>query len=358
MVSRPPSVPATSGGRRARIAKGAHEAHELGHHDQRPGRGLGEPQAVQHLAGREPAVGLDGGLGDVGEHRIGAAEGHHRHLREEQRDLGEDVARPEGHGQQRRRHEPQREEDGGDLERPGQRRAGMRRQRLAEQRCRHRPPGARRSCRGRRRAWNAARPARPPSQPISAAARMISGNGTSNTKIATNAAAASATIVPVGERAPADAQHRLEHDREHRGLEAEEQRGDQRQVAERGIEPAQRHDREHAGQHEQRAGDEAALGLVQQPADVDRELLRLGPRQQHAEVERVQEAPLAEPALLLDQDAVHHRDLAGRAAEAQRGDPQPDPHRLGERDAVGGDIGRQHPPARGVRHRPCPRKKP
>ncbi len=33
---------------------------------------------------------------------------------------------------------------------------------------------------------------------------------------------------------------------------------------------------------------------------------------------------------------MHHRDLAGRAAEAQERDPQPDPERLAEADAVTG----------------------
>jgi hypothetical protein len=46
----------------------------------------------------------------------------------------------------------------------------------------------------------------------------------------------------------------------------------------------------------------------------------------------VQEALLADPALLLDQDAVHHRDLPRGAAEGQRRHP----HRLGERDAMRG----------------------
>ena len=73
------------------------------------------------------------------------------------------------------------------------------------------------------------------------------------------------------------------------------------------------------------AGDDAARGPVQQPADIGGELLRLGAGQQHAVVERVQEPVLADPALLLDQDAVHDRDLPGRAAEGERGDAQPRP---------------------------------
>ena len=90
-----------AGGSAPGIAEGAHEADELDHHDQRPRRGLGHAEAVQHLAGLEPAVGLDRLLRDVGEHGVGAAEGDHRHLREEDGDLAEDVAGAERQQQQR-----------------------------------------------------------------------------------------------------------------------------------------------------------------------------------------------------------------------------------------------------------------
>ena len=62
---------------------------------------------------------------------------------------------------------------------------------------------------------------------------------------------------------------------------------------------------------------------VEQPADVDRELLGLGTGQQRAVVQGVQEAPLPDPALLLDQRALHDRDLAGRAAEGLQRDREP-----------------------------------
>ena len=76
---------------------------------------------------------------------------------------------------------------------------------------------------------------------------------------------------------------------------------------------------------------------MHQPADIGGELLRLRARQQHAVVQRVQETRLRYPALLLDDDAVHHRDLAGRSAERQQRDAQPDPERLAHADAMGGD---------------------
>ena len=148
------------------------------------------------------------------------------------------------------------------------------------------------------------------------------------------AAAASAAHGVVLERAPADPQHGLDHDHQHGGLQAEEQPLHDRDLAEQHVDPAQRHDGEQARQHEQRAGQQPALGLVHQPADVGRELLRLGAGQQRAVVQRLQETLLADPLLLLDDDAVHDRDLPGRAAEGQRGDPRPYLHRLAERHAM------------------------
>ena len=64
-------------------------------------------------------------------------------------------------------------------------------------------------------------------------------------------------------------------------------------------------------------GNDPAPDAVHQPADIDRQLLRLWSRQQHAIVQRVQKSPLADPFLLIDQNAMHHRDLPGRPAETQ-----------------------------------------
>ena len=65
-----------------------------------------------------------------------------------------------------------------------------------------------------------------------------------------------------------------------------------RHVAVAGIDVAERHDGDDAGQDEQPAGHDAAERAVHQPADIGRELLRLGPGQQHAVVERVQKPAL------------------------------------------------------------------
>ena len=109
-----------------------------------------------------------------------------------------------------------------------------------------------------------------------------------------------------------------------------------------GVNATQRHDRDDAGHDEQAAGDDRPRPAVHQPADIGGELLSLRAGQQHAVAQRVQKPALADPFLLVDDDPVHHRDLARRSAERQRGDPQPDPERLAERDAVAG-IGRVVP---------------
>src|SRR5262245_47247029 len=111
--------------------------------------------------------------------------------------------------------------------------------------------------------------------------------------------------------------HRSTDDREHGRLEAEEQRDDDRDIAPAGVHVAQRHDGNDARTDEKPAGDDAAERAMHQPADIGRELLRLRARQQHAIIERMQEPLFRYPALLLDQNAMHDRDLAGGTAEAQ-----------------------------------------
>ena len=95
----------------ARITEGGHEPDELRDHDERAGRRLRHAQAVQHLAWTQPVVMLHGLLGDVGQHGIGTAEGHDRHLAEEDRCLSERAACTQRDQQQNDRHQPQREPD-------------------------------------------------------------------------------------------------------------------------------------------------------------------------------------------------------------------------------------------------------
>jgi hypothetical protein len=48
---------------------------------------------------------------------------------------------------------------------------------------------------------------------------------------------------------------------------------------------------------------------VQQPTDVNRKLLRFGPGEQHAVIERMQESLFTDPPAPVNQFAVHDRNL-------------------------------------------------
>ena len=146
--------------------------------------------------------------------------------------------------------------------------------------------------------------------------------------------------------AAADAQHGLDDDGEHGRLETEKQAGDKAHIAPDDVDPAERHEGDDARHDEQNAGGQAAARLVHEPADIDGELLRLRPRQKMAVVQRVQKARFGNPAPFLDDDAMHDRDLAGRPAEAEQGDAQPDLERFAEADAM-----RRHGLIRGDRRR-------
>ena len=73
---------------------------------------------------------------------------------------------------------------------------------------------------------------------------------------------------------------------------------------------------------------------MQEPADIGRKLLRFRTREEHAVIQRVEEAAFGYPVLLLDENAMHHRDLPSRSAEAENGDTHPHDERFAERDAV------------------------
>ena len=79
--------------------------------------------------------------------------------------------------------------------------------------------------------------------------------------------------------------------------EAQEQPGHQGGVALRDVQPGERRAaRRSPGSTNRTPGDQAAEPSVEQPAGVDRQLLGLRTRQQHAVAEGVQEPPLTDPA--------------------------------------------------------------
>src|ERR1700730_4780558 len=119
----------------------------------------------------------------------------------------------------------------------------------------------------------------------------------------------------VSERFAPDANNR-DGDNGHNGrLQSVEDRGDRRDIAERGVNITQRPKNKDRRNDKKRSGNDAAPGSVQEPANINRELLRFGAGKQHAKIERMKETRLADPLLFLDQLRLHDRDLAGGSAK-------------------------------------------
>ena len=95
VASRPPSVPASSGDSVPGSRKAARKPTNCSTMISGPGVVSAMPRPSSISPRLQPVIVLDRLLRDIGEHRIGAAEGDHRHLAEEQRDLAEHVGRAE-----------------------------------------------------------------------------------------------------------------------------------------------------------------------------------------------------------------------------------------------------------------------
>src|SRR5436190_5709194 len=141
------------------------------------------------------------------------------------------------------------------------------------------------------------------------------------------------------EGALTDPDHSLDDNCQDGGLEAEEQRRDDRNVAPARVDVAEGHDGDDAGHDKEATRHDAPKRAMHQPADVGGKLLRLGPRQQQEIVEPVQKALFGNPPFLLDKDAMHCRDLAGGTAKAERRDAHPCPEGLAHAYAMRGHVG-------------------
>jgi hypothetical protein len=139
----------------------------------------------------------------------------------------------------------------------------------------------------------------------------------------------------VAQDARPDAPGREGHDGHHRGFHAGEERGDRRHLAVAHVQPRQHHQDHERRQDEQQPRGQPAAHAMQQPAYVGSQLLRLGTGQQHAVVERVQEAAFGDPAPPLHQLLVHDGDLAGGPAEADEAQLQPETKGVGKANYVG-----------------------
>ena len=173
---------------------------------------------------------------------------------------------------------------------------------------------------------------RPKAHPTAAATPTTSGNGVLKIDKATNAATASATSAGCPRARPPTRTTAWATITKHRRRDRGEHGGDDRGVPGAHVEGGQHQQGQHTRQHEQDSGDQAPDHPVQQPSDVDRQLLGLGPGQQGAEGKRVEKSLLPDPALLIDQRVLHHRDLPSGAAEGLQGDREPGTRCLTERN--------------------------
>ena len=129
-----------------------------------------------------------------------------------------------------------------------------------------------------------------------------------------------------------DSEQSHDHERDHGGLQAREDSRNPEKIPVGCIDHGKTPQNQNRGDHEERAGHDPAQCPVQEPADVDRELLRLRSGQEHAVAQGMEKALLRDPFLPVHEVALHDRDLAGRPAEADKSEPNPVGKRLREPD--------------------------
>ena len=326
----PAEHPGSERRERAGIAKRPHKADELQHHDQRAGRCFRHAEAVQHFAGLQPVKALDRLLCDIGQHRIGTAEGDNGHFREEQRDLRKDIA-----GAQRRHDDADGRKPQDGAGQCGAMRVASHGGRLLEGRVAEQGRamiGAARPAMAANGESGVPLPAADKANQTGSENHEREGDMEGEERDEGERRDAAQDIVL--QRAFPHPHHGFDNDGEHGGFQAEEQRGDNSDRSKQRIDDAERHDGQRAGQDEEPASEKAAFDAMHQPADIGRKLLRLGAGQEHAIIERMQKARLGNPAPLVDEDAVHHRDLSCRPAKRQGRDARPDAQRLAQCDPV------------------------
>src|SRR5439155_25064482 len=128
----------------------------------------------------------------------------------------------------------------------------------------------------------------------------------------------------------ANADHGLRDDRHDGGLHPEKDRCNPRDLTVSSIDPTQSPEEKGRGQNKKSSRNNAAPDLVQQPTDVDRKLVGLRPRQQHAKIQSMEESRLTDPFLLLYEFSVQQCNLSRRSTETYKTELKPEPACLRE----------------------------
>ena len=132
-----------------------------------------------------------------------------------------------------------------------------------------------------------------------------------------------------------NAQQRLDNDDKHGSLDAKEDCGYQRDIPEGRVNHGQREHNKRTGQDKQKTHRHSAFKPVHAPTDVSCELHGFRPGQQHAKTQSAQVVLLTQPPLLIDDDAVHERDLRRRTAKAEYSDAFPQVASASPNDGAG-----------------------
>ena len=260
-------------------------------------------------------------LRDIGQHGIGAAEGHEGGLGEQDRHV-EERLRPEHREAGADGQGEQHQIEGRDPREPGpEARKGSAIHMLrggadAARVCRSRQEG--------RRAATAGEPAQ------RAGGEDDPGEIDPQREKRDERAEREAPGGPSMQGLAADAPDGMRDDRHDHGLQAVEDRGHGGQVPTRRQDPGQQQQNKRAGKHEERSRRDAAAHPVQAPSRIGRELLGFRSGQEGAEIETAQEDALVDPAQAIHQFGLHHRDLSGGATEAEAAKFRPETQRLRE----------------------------
>ena len=120
---------------------------------------------------------------------------------------------------------------------------------------------------------------------------------------------------PPLQRPTGNAQQRFHNENQHGALQPVENRRDKGNVTENREQRRQDQHQKGTGQNKQQPRRKSALGAIHQPAEIGCQLLRFRPRQERAEIQRMQKPAIADPAPLIDKFTVHQRNLACRTAK-------------------------------------------
>ena len=132
------------------------------------------------------------------------------------------------------------------------------------------------------------------------------------------------------QRLAGDPEQCMEDNCQHRTLDPVENRCGETCLAIGRINPGQQPDDQSTGNNKQQPGNQAPAQTMGQPADIGSKLHGFRPRQQHAEIQRVQKPVIGNPFAVLNDLAMHQRNLASRSAKGQQSDLRPDGKHLGK----------------------------